>query len=282
MIAGGLFVILVVACAGGLVLRYLIRMRQMFDPGYALRIAQACGRDVGRETTFGPVSVHAFGADAPISMLNTQWEICRSRFESLVGEPLEVDRPLRVFVFGKRDSFNAFFRWAFLYASNLDGMFVPWSTATIAMTTEFPAHRLADLERLVRALMTYFSLHCYRKSPSPFWVQTGIANVIATAGDESESACLNRKVLAALSRGDSLGTADFFDVSPRSLVKLVRDWQDFDSFSRYSQLIAQSRSVVEFLCSEPRRRERFCAFSGGPKQEIAHRGALPTPFCSRL
>ena len=200
MIAGGLFVFLVVVCAAGLVLRYLIRMRQMSDPAYALSVARACGHDHGRETKLGPVSVHAFGADAPISMLNAQREISRSRFESLVGEPLEDDRPLRVFVFGKRDSFDAFFRWAFLYTSNLDGMFVPWSTATIALTTEFPAHRLADLERRTRLLFAYSSLDSYRRGPSPMWIQTGIANVIASGGDEMEAARLNRRVLAALSR----------------------------------------------------------------------------------
>src|SRR5271157_3884310 len=244
-----------------------IRMRRMSNPAYALRVARNCAREVGEQTTFGSVSVYFFGADDSTTMLKGQMEICRSRFESLVGESVENDRPLRFFVFGKRDSFDAFFKWAFLYVSNLDGMYVPWTRPTISITTEFPAHRLADPERVTRVLLSYFILDTYKKSPSPLWVQMRLANVVACGGDEIEPARLNRKMLASLSRGDSLGTADLFHISPRSIVKLLRDWQDFDNFSRYSQLIAQSCSVVEFLCSEAERLERFRAFLREPSKK---------------
>ena len=251
LVAIGVFVIL----CGGFVLRLLVRTRRMSNPAHALKVARACAREVGKETTIGPVSVYAFGASDPILMLKEQWEICQRRFETLIGEPLDVDRPLRFFVFGKRNSFDAFFREAFLYGSNTDGIYVPWSTPTISLTTEFPASRLADLERITRVLLGYFNLDSYRKCP--LWLQVGISNLVASGGDEIESARLNRKMLAALSRGDSL---DLFHLNGRSIVKLVRDWQDFDNFSRYSQLTAQSCSVVEFLCSEVKRLKRFRAF----------------------
>jgi|SRR5271157_201036 len=244
-----------------------IRMRRMSNPAYALRVARNCAREVGEQTTFGSVSVYFFGADDSTTMLKSQMEICRSRFESLVGDSVENDRPLRFFVFGKRDSFDVFFRWAFLYGSNLDGMYVPWSTATISMTTEFQAHRLADPERVTRVLLSYFILDAYKKSPTPFWLQTGLSHVVARGGDERELARLNRKMLAALSRGTSLGGADLFHVKPRSIVTLVRDWQDFNKFSRHMQLIDQSCSVVGFLCSERDRLERFRAFLREPTRK---------------
>ena len=206
------------------------------------------------------MSVYSFEADDSTAVLKGQLEICRSRFESLVGDRVGNDRPLRIFVFGKRDSFDAFFKWAFLYGSNLDGMYVPWSTPTISMTTELPAYPLADPARVTRVLLSYFILDTYKKSPSPFWVQTGLAHVVAGGGDERELARLNRKMLAALSRGTSLGTAELFQVKPSTLVTLVRDWEDFNKFRRYAQLIDQSCSVVEFLCSERERLEPFLAF----------------------
>ena len=264
LIAIGLSVILFILLAGGIVLRYLVRSWRMNNPDYALGVARACAREVGKHMTFGPVSVYVFGANDATSMLKGQMEICRSRFEGLVGEHLEVGRPLRFFVFGKRNAFDGFFRWAFLYGSDVDGMYVPWSVATISLTKEFPAHRLPDLERVTRVLMSYHFLDSHRKSPSPLWVQMRIANVIACGGDEMELARLNRKVLAALSRGTWLETADLFHINPRSLIPLVRDWQDFNNFGRYSQLIAQSWSVVEFLCSEEERLERFRAFLKEP------------------
>ncbi len=267
ILAIGVFVLLFVVCAAGMVLLWIVRMRRMSNPSYSLEVARACAGEVGEETTFGPVSLHIFGASAPTSMWKSQWEICRRRFESVFGVRLEDDRPLRFFVFGKRNTFDALFKWAFLYVSNLDGMYVPWSRATISMTTDFPPHRLADLERIIRVLVSYFNLDSYRKSPSPFWVQTGVANFVASFGDEMEPFRLNRRMLAALSRGDALGTAQLFHPNPRSIIKLVRDWQDFDSFRRYNQLSAQSCSVVEFLCSEAERLERFRAFLRDPAKK---------------
>jgi hypothetical protein len=263
----GLFLIFVCVLAAGLVLRFLMATRRMNDPDHALSVARACGREPGRESTFGPVTVHVFGTDNPSSMLQLQWELSRTRFESLIGERIPDGRELRVFVFGTRNSFDMFFRRAFLYTSNLDGMFVPWSTPTIAITKQYPAYRLADPERTTRILFSYVHLDSYRKRPTPLWLQMGIAHVVASGGDRMESARLNRTMLAAFSRGDSLGKAEFFHISQRLFVKLVRDWRDFASFRRYSQLVAQSCSVAEFLCSDADRLQRFRAFLGEPTQK---------------
>jgi hypothetical protein len=88
----------------------------------------------------------------------------------------------------------------------------------------------------------------------------GIANLIACGGDKMELARLNRKMLAALSRGDTLETNDFFHFNPRSLITLMRDWQDPKNFRRYNQLISQSWSFIEFLGSERRSLENLRAF----------------------
>ncbi len=120
--------------------------------------------DVGEEAISGPASVYWFGASDPTLLLEGQWEICKSRFESLFGEHLDASPPLRVLVFGKRSHFDAFFRAAFLYSSNLDGIYVPWSTATISITTEFPDFRLADPAR-----------SCESSSLTSIWTPTGNA-----------------------------------------------------------------------------------------------------------
>jgi hypothetical protein len=180
--------------------------------------------------------------------------------EAIVGEHLQDERPLRFFIFGKRISFDAFFRWAFLYGGNLDGMYVPGSTASISITTEFPAYRLANPERVTRVLTSYYFLESHRKGPSPLWVQMGLAGVVACDGDEMELDRLNRKMLVALTRGTALGTNDLFHINRKAIITLVRDWQDFNNFRRQSQLIAQSWSVMEFLCSEEKWLERFRGF----------------------
>ena len=256
----GLFLMLCLLLAATLVLHCLVRMRRMSHPGYALKIARISAGEVGENTKSGPVSVYAFGANDPGSMLEARMSLCRKRFGSLIGDPFELERPLRFFVFGKRSAFNAFFKWAFLYGSNLDGFYVPWSTPTIAITTDSPAYRLADPERVVDSLIGCFYLDCHRNTPAPLWVQTGIGNVVACGGDRIELARLNRKMLAALSRGTLLGAHDLFDVGRRSLTILLRDWRDSKNFRQYAQRVTQSWSVVEFLCSEQTRLECFRAF----------------------
>jgi hypothetical protein len=256
----GLFVVLLVLSAGGLVLHCIVRTRQMNRPAYALRAARNCARVVGETTWIDLNIVHSFEAEDPSAMLKKQIDLSRSRFESFIGEPVAIDNPLSFFVFGNRISFQAFFRWAFLYESDLDGIYVPWSRATIAVTTEMQAYRFTEQQRMIRQLATYFYLDSYMKSRSPLWLQMGIANVIACGGDKMELARLNRKMLAALSRGDTLGTDGFFHFNPRSLITLMRDWQDPKNFRTYDQLVAQSWSFMEFLVSERRRLENLRAF----------------------
>ena len=124
----------------------------------------------------------------PTPMLKSEMDSCRSRFESLVHEPIEGEPPLRFFVFGRRDAFDAFFRRASLVPGNLDGFYSPGKIRTISFTTDFPAYRLPDAPRLTRVLVAYYFLDAYRKRPAPLWLQTGVAQLIACGGDREELA----------------------------------------------------------------------------------------------
>jgi hypothetical protein len=232
----------------------------MSSPGHALRVARACAREVGKETTYGPVSVHGFGPNDQAPMLSRQMQICQSRFESLIGERSDVEHPLRFFVFGKRTAFEAFLRRILLSCGSLDGVYTPWSTRTITMTTDLPTYRLIAPERSVRTLLAYFYLDACKGCPSPLWLQVGIANVLASGGDDGELARLNRKMLSAEAGGTLLGSADLFHAHPRAMVSLLRNWQDLGNFVKYMQLTHQPWSVAEFLCRDVERRKRFRAF----------------------
>src|SRR5262249_15012849 len=84
LIAVALTAILFGACIAGILLRYAIAMRRMKNPRYALKIARACARADGEETTFGLVTVYSFGATDPTTMFRGQWEVSQKRFEMLV------------------------------------------------------------------------------------------------------------------------------------------------------------------------------------------------------
>jgi hypothetical protein len=134
----GLFTGLFVIYFGVGVARHLAGMIRMRNPRHALKAARTSAREVGKETKLGLTSIYVFGPNDPTTMLKEQMEICRSRFEWLVEERPDPERPLRVFAFGERAAFDRFFQWAFLFRSNLDGMYVPWSMPTIVTATEFP------------------------------------------------------------------------------------------------------------------------------------------------
>jgi hypothetical protein len=280
LLAGGLFVVLFVVYAGATVTLYLAGMWRMSNPAHCLRIARLCGGEAGTRTTFGPVSVHVFGAGEPTAMLKDQVETCRRRFESLLGEPVGLDQPLRVLVFGKRHSFDAFMRRGLLFCGNVDGMYIPWSTRTVAITTDVPEFRLNELDRVVRTLVSHHNLDTLRGRPSPLWLSTGVARLVACGGDPHELASLNRRMLAALERPSVLGATELFQANPRAMLSLAKEWQDLGQFTRYVQFSDQSWSIVEFLCCEPERQSGFRGYLREVRMEDSHEGVFSRHFGS--
>jgi hypothetical protein len=246
----GLFVAFFALVFGSLVLRLLVRMWRMSSPGHALSVARASAQEKPTEHTLGLGTVFSFGTDDPTAWLGEAIEVVRRRFAKRVGEPIKSTRPLRFFVFGRRAAFEEFVKRSLLNAGDLDGLYIPWSTRTIAITTETPENRLSDLPRVVRTLVSYFYLDAYKNCPSPIWLQAGIANELAYGGDIAELSRLNRKMLASLSRGTDLQAAELFDIRPATMIRLVNGWQDHAKFTRYVQLTRQAHSVVEFLCGD--------------------------------
>jgi hypothetical protein len=247
-LAAGLFVLIFGLHVFWTVLRILAVPWRMSRLGYAVKVARTCAGEPGRSASLGSISVYIFGRHDPMPMLERQLETCRRRFASLTGGPVDAERPLRIFAFGRRLALEGFCRRSWLDPGNLDGIFIPWFARTIAFTTESPGYHLGDSERVVRTLLTYFHLDAFRKVPSPLWLQPGIANLVACGGDDEELARLNRKLTPALARGAALGAAELFDANPRALVRLVKDWQGLASFARYQLFVAQAWSVTEYLC----------------------------------
>jgi hypothetical protein len=257
------FVVLFAIYVVGSVARLLAGSWRLRRPAHALAVAQTCAGEPGTHTHFGNVSIQVLGQDDPTPMLEAQAEVCRRRFESLLGEPLDPAGPLRVLAFARRAAFDGFCRRMLLDPGNLDGLYIPWSTRTIILTGEFPPYRLADPQRVVRTLFSYFYLDELKKCPVPVWIQAGIANFIALGGDASERARLNRKMLASLARGTTIGAAGLFQADPRAWLRLLRNWQDLASFMKYTQLASQAHSVVEFLGGDAApagRQQQFRAF----------------------
>jgi hypothetical protein len=246
----GLFVLLFALYFGFMVMRLLVGMWRLSNPSHALSVACASAQEEPTEHTVGPASVFCFGSDDLTALLGEAMEVVRARFAKRVGEPVESTRPLRYFVFGKRAAFEQFVKRSLLNAGDLDGLYIPWRTRTIAITTETPECRLGDLPRVVRTLVSYHFLDAYKNCPMPIWLQSGIAGLLACGGDTAELSRLNRKMQAAVSRGTNLNADELFHVRPSTVIRLVNGWQDHARFTRYVQLTRQAHSVVEYLCGD--------------------------------
>lgn len=272
-----LFVAMFATFFASMVLKQILAAAWLRRPGQALKAARACASEAGRTTVVGSVTVYSFGVDDPVSLVHDPFEAAHARFERLVGEPVARDRPLQLFGFARRRDFEALFRRTFLFTTYLDGVHLPWSPAAIAVTTEFPTYRIPDPDHVMRLLLTYFALDTYRKRPTPLWLQLGIGKMLASGSDPGELARLNRRISAALARGRSPGADALFHRNPSSLIRPMRDWHDLACYTTYTDFIAHSWSVTEYLAGAGAPEERRRGFRGF-LQEVDPKGTQDDLF----
>jgi hypothetical protein len=256
----GLFAGLFVLLAGTVVTRLLLEARRFFNPHHALAAARKCHGATEVLWTLGPVSVHAFGADEVMPLVQECLETTYTRMEAIAAGPIDRERPLRILAFGRRDTYRALARRALLETGNLDGMFVPWPTRTILLTTDYPAYRLAEPDRVLGTLVGYFVLDACKGPSLPLWIQTGVAHLIGCGRDEADSDRLHRRLLASVARGTFLGVDELFATSRRTLLGLFKRWDDHACFAKYTALASQAWSVVEFLAGDDAPEDRRLAF----------------------
>jgi hypothetical protein len=261
---------LVLAIVLAHVIKVVVRTRLASNERYALAVARKSAGEAGRVARNGPDTCWYSGAADPVPMLQEQREISRKRFESLLAK-VETERPLRIFCFGKLDSLVKY-HWHFSFATgDLTGFYLGGRHPAITISTQILPHRLADPERTARILFSYYFMEMFKNFFPPPWLSHGLGNVLASGGDGAELAHLNRRMLASLTRGTSLASADLLHYKPRAAVRHLNRWHEHGIFAHYAQFSAQSWSLVEYLAGMQAPegfRVRFRAFAQdlGPKQ----------------
>lgn len=238
----------------------LSRTLLMRHEGYALAHARKVAGNEGEVVRTGPFTVWYFGLSDPVPMLMEHAEIARCRFESLLGEKVVSQLPIRIFVFERRDALVAYHRQAATNLWNVDGIYVPGPRRTMTFTTEVVPDRLGDPERTARSLWAFYLLEAYRGFLPRPWLQLGIVD--ALTGDVNDRALLNGKMVASLTRGTAFGP-DLFGLEAKAVHKLVRGDSDHGNFARLTRFRYQAWSLVEFLAgagAPEERREKFRAF----------------------
>jgi hypothetical protein len=249
----GLFAALIIAH----VLFALIRNRMMLGERHALAHARKVAGEEGEESSLGPIKLWYSGPTDPAPMLLEQMEAVRGRFAAMVGEVIEVRGPLRIFCFARRDALVAFHRQTTTDLWNYDGIYSPAPARTLTHTTEIIRHRPCDTEATARSLFTLAMLEQYKGFlPAP-WLQAGINHAL-TAGDDGLDR-LNRKMVVSMARATTLGE-ELFRFRPGAFFKLLKNWPVHEDHAGLTRFIAQSWSLIEYLCGEDApedRRGRF-------------------------
>jgi len=229
---------------------------------YTLDFARKCAGAPGTLERIGPITIWSSGSADPISLFREEMETARGRCDQFLEERSNLDRPLRILCFDKRNAFVAFNRRTIPNLWNVDGLYNPSPVPTITFSNEFVPYRLSEPRLTARSLFIFHFLKTYKGFFPPFWLLHGIGNTLADSDRRDRREILNRKMIIALARHESVDS-EVFGIKKGLIVKLLRNWYDHRSFARFSEIVVRSWSVCEFLGGPqaPRdRRERFRAF----------------------
>lgn len=239
----------------------LNRRRRLNNPERLLKYARKCAGKAGTLVSAGALTLWYSGTDDPGPMLSAQWDEIWQRFAALFGEaPARL--PLRLFSFEKRDAFVAFLYQRASDCANLDGAFLQ-GTRIAGLSTELVPYRLSDVQGTAGMMAVYDALECFKRLTAPSWLGLGLAYCLGKDQIEGTAGRLNRKLMAALARGELLDARISFDPRPALVAKLFGGWYQNRNFRTMSVMSFRSWSVVDWLCgaaSDNDRRERFCAF----------------------
>ena len=237
-----------------LIQRFLFQSEQ-----YDFSRARKSAGEEGTVVRLGQVVIWFSGVGKGMQMLEDELERTRQRFADLVGEPVEIRRPLRLMSFARQHELALYLRHYGYQFGMMDGFYLLSNPRRIVLCAERPMHRLIQPDRLLRVLCGYYFVEQHLGFFPPPWLYMGVGNLLADNPTQEASARLRRKMLAAIATRIVLEPVQFFDVKIRALARRFKRSNDLKSIQFISQFTAQAYSVVQFLC-EKNRRATFLAF----------------------
>jgi hypothetical protein len=251
-----LLVLLAIVMVAG---RMLLLRSEKYDLGLARKSAGEEG-EIHRE---GEVTIWLAKPSSNLSLITRELEVSRKRFEALMGEPVPLERPLRVICFSTRTQFTDYLRRVGLTLGGLDGLYQPGRSPRLILSDEEEPTRPVNSAELLRILFTYHLKVTYKGFLPILWLNQGLAYRLADEGDTAEQARVHRWVHRDLVAGEALGADELFRLKSPQIVRRLRKSEDLENFSFFRSFSHQAHSVVQYLCGEGAptfRREQFVAF----------------------
>jgi hypothetical protein len=234
-----------------LVLFVLVRQFRLKSESYVLSLARKASGDAGEVVRSGLTMIWFSAPPDPAPALIEQMESIRGRIDSTFGTELGRQPPLRILCFAKRSGFEAFLG---PFAASLrdwlrtqNGIYIRQPSRIVVLCGEASPVRVGDWEETARSLLCTYFLEFAPASSLPYWLQRGICGALSIEDDRR--ARFNRKMLAALARGGTLGM-ELLTIDEKGLMKQIRRSMDLRSFAGADQTSTEAWSLFEFLCGK--------------------------------
>src|SRR5260370_20290903 len=156
-----------------LIHRFLFRSEHYDFP----RARKSAGEE-GTVVRLGQVVIWFSGVGKGMQMLEDEFERTRRRFADLVGEPVEIHRPLRLMSFACQHELALYLRHYGYQFGMMDGFYLLSIPRRIVLCVERPIPRLIPPSRLLRVLCGYSFVEHHQGFFPPPWLYMGLANLL--------------------------------------------------------------------------------------------------------
>jgi hypothetical protein len=134
----------------------------------------------------------------------------------------------------------------------------------------------------LRSLLVYHLLEAIDGRRRVAWIDQGLAAALSHDDEYQELARLNRRVMAGLAAGRTIGAVEFFTATTNRVWWKHMRHAELNHFAWGNQFAAQAWSVMEFVCGRgatPDRRQAFraCLTDAGRRRRPAE--AIERHFC---
>ncbi|WP_165221087.1 hypothetical protein [Aquisphaera insulae] len=235
------------------VLLYLLinaRIKFLGSDRFGLAAARKIARTDGERSQVGPFTIWYSGTEDPSDLLRKESETALARIRAFIGEPGPEEKPRQLLVFHRRDDFVDYIKAQPSDFYLFDGAAAPQGGL---ISTEMVPWRLGEPADEIRFIVTHLDVIARFPKLEVPWVTNGLNGLITATPRDSD--VLNRKMLVSIERRSELGV-ELFSMTPRSLSQFYRRWYEYTDFARGEQVIAQTRSVVEYLAGPAAPEER--------------------------
>jgi len=237
------------------VFRHWLRRRGGPDLARARRIA---GQALRRQQVQDGVTAHFF-TDSPLSAtIQDDFRAARRRFCELVGEPVELRRPLSILVFADSDQLDAYIDGRL----GMAGLYWSVGAPQILLAEQTAREQLLESRTLFRRLLANYFVEEYHRVPLSAGLVSLVGWMLASPASPAELRRIHRRLRAGSSEAGASATDNPLTISAAEFAQLAVGRDQPQNYQRLQWLSCQFASLAEYLggAQAGGRRERFGRF----------------------